>query len=222
MITVKLPTGEYYNVKTLLADGDSNAKLSKSDKSGKGYLTFGMSLAPANVSGYQVCASSSPGCRAACLYTSGHGKAKTVQTARIAKTIAFFEHREQFRNMLELELLAANRKAKKQDKIAAVRLNVVSDVMWEKQFPGILQTYNDIQFYDYTKHYKRMLDYCRDGMFVDNYHLTFSRSEENEQQCLSILESGGNAAVFAGVKGEDCHATAGFEAPRQLVEKAVE
>jgi hypothetical protein len=34
----------------------------------------------------------------------------------------------------------------------------------------------------------------------DNYHLTFSRSEENETSCLKVLADGGNvAAVFEPV-----------------------
>lgn len=194
MITVKLENGSDYVVKTLLGSGDSNAKLSKSDKSGKGYLTFGLSLAPANASGYNTCASSSPGCRAACLFTSGHGKAHTVRDARIAKTLAFFEHREMFYEMIMLELQAAQRKATKQDKIAAVRLNVVSDIMWENE--GIIQNFPEIQFYDYTKHFKRMLSYCAGTKkFPNNYHLTFSRSENNHNDCLRVLNAGGNVTV---------------------------
>lgn len=192
MITVQLADGSDYIVKTLLADGDSNAKLSKSDKSGKGYLTFGLSLAPAFTSGYNTCASSSPGCRAACLFTSGHGKAHTVRDARIAKTLAFFEHRKSFINMLTGELVKAEAKATKKDMHCAVRLNVVSDIMWEQT--EIINMFPRIQFYDYTKHFKRMLNYCV-GKLPPNYHLTFSRSENNHNDCLRVLSGGGNVTV---------------------------
>lgn len=192
MLTVKLPDGSDYQIKTLLANGDSNTKLSKSNKSGKGYLTFGLSLAPAHTSGYNTCASSSPGCRAACLFTAGHGRMDSVQRCRIAKTRLFFEERDAFMELLSIELRQAERKAEKKDLHCAVRLNVVSDVMWETT--GIIQKFPNIQFYDYTKHYKRMLNWCQAGLPA-NYHLTFSRSEENEQQCSSVLQSGGNVTV---------------------------
>lgn len=192
MITVTLKDGTEYNINTLLGDGDSNAKLTKSDNSGKGYLTYGLSLAPADVSGYQVCASSSPGCRASCLFTSGHGKMSTVQRARIAKTLAFFEHREDFTLMLHDEIGRALRKAKKEEKKVAIRLNVLSDLMWEKY--KVVKQFPDVQFYDYTKHYKRMLKYCQ-GKLPSNYHLTFSRSECNEREALDVLKNGGNVTV---------------------------
>lgn len=192
MPVIKLPNGTDYNVQSLLADGDSNAKLTKSNKSDKGYLTFGLSLAPAHTSGYQTCASSSPGCRAACLFTSGHGKMSTVQAARIAKTRYYFEQRDAFMEQLRNEIRAAIKKANKKDLHPAIRLNIVSDLMWEQS--GIISEFPEVQFYDYTKHYKRMIKWC-DGELPSNYHLTFSRSEENEQQCLSVLQHGGNVTV---------------------------
>jgi hypothetical protein len=51
---------------------------------------------------------------------------------------------------------------------------------------------------DYTKSVKRALEHAR-GQLPSNYHLTFSRSETNEAQCLEVLAAGGNVAVvFAG------------------------
>lgn len=198
--TVKLVDGSDYTLSKLLADGDSNAKLSKSDGSGKGYLTYGLSLSPANTSGYQTCASSSPGCRAACLFTAGHGRFDPVKTARIAKTRLFFEQRDTFYKMLRKELLAACRKADKEDKRLAVRLNIVSDIMWENE--GIPQAFPQIQFYDYTKHAKRMLKYCEGSTnWPSNYHLTFSRSECNHNDCLKVLNAGGNVTVVFNNKG---------------------
>jgi hypothetical protein len=194
MITVKMQDGSTYEVKTLLGAGDSNAKLTKSDDSGKGYLTYGLSLAPANLSGYEVCASRSEGCTKACLFTAGMGQVHSVQRARIAKTVAFFEHRQRFLDMLGVELFDACRKATKQGKKLAVRLNVLSDIQWEKIWPQVFDAFPSVQFYDYTKHHKRMLSFC-EGKLPINYHLTFSRSECNEQKAISVLEQGGTVAV---------------------------
>lgn len=199
MPLVTFDDGTEYNVQSLLADGDSNFKLSKSNASGKGFLTFGLSLAPANVSGYNVCASSSPGCRAACLYSSGMGKIHAVQRCRIAKTKLFFEQRTVFLDMLYKELHAAVKKGKKDDKEIAVRLNVLSDIKWEEIQTDIFHTFESIQFYDYTKHAKRMLRWCG-GTLPFNYHLTFSRSECNHDDCLKVLNAGGNVTVVFNKK----------------------
>ena len=199
MIEVKLPNGESYTVKSLLANGDSNTKMAKSNEASVDFLTFGLSLSPAKESGYEMCASRSAGCTKACLYTAGMGVYQNVKDARVAKTIAFMEHRTTFYNMLYKELQSARRKATKQGKKAAVRLNVVSDVQWEKVFPDLFVQFHDVQFYDYTKHYKRMIGYCY-GELPKNYHLTFSRSEANEKQCWTVLMSGGNVTVVFNKK----------------------
>ena len=39
----------------------------------KGYLTFILHLAPADLSGYETCAKRTAGCSAACLNTAGRG-----------------------------------------------------------------------------------------------------------------------------------------------------
>jgi hypothetical protein len=48
-----------------------------------------------------------------------------------------------------------------------------------------------VQFMDYTKDIARVLDPGRPA----NYHLTFSRSEANEAECLRALETGHNVTV---------------------------
>lgn len=193
--TVKLPDGSTYEVTTLLGKGDSNAKLSKSDKADVGYMTVGLSLSPANESGYNVCTSASPGCIKACIFTSGHGQMDAVRKARIAKTIFFMENRNHFLGMLSKELNNANRTAKRKGLRLACRLNVFSDIQWEKIYPQLFTDFGDVQFYDYTKHYKRMLAHTIFLHGGSNYHLTFSRSETNDEQAKSIAEAGGNVTV---------------------------
>jgi hypothetical protein len=195
-ITVTLNDGSLYIVRTLLGEGDSNAKLTKSDNANKGYLTVGLSLAPANESGYQVCSSSSPGCRQACLFTAGHGQMNSVRKGRTAKTIALFEERDTFMDMLYRELVTARNRANKQGKLLACRLNVLSDIMWEKVFPNLFEDFKDVQFYDYTKHIRRAILYGMEkegiwgkGNFPANYHLTFSRSEKNDKDVNWLINN---------------------------------
>lgn len=92
------------------------------------------------------------------------------------------------------ELSLWQRKSHSQGKRLAARLNVFSDLMWEKLTPELFSTFKDVQFYDYTKHVKRMLQWC-EGKLPKNYHLTFSRSECNDKDAMRVLEAGGNVAV---------------------------
>ena len=72
-----------------------------------------------------------------------------------------------------------------------VRLNVVSDVAWEREYPGLFADFPTVQFMDYTKDICRILDPDRPA----NYHLTFSRSEANEADCHRALAAGHNVTV---------------------------
>ena len=77
---------------TLLTSG--NQKILKGEK--LGYITKGIHLAPANLSGYETCRWRSKGCTMACLNTAGRGQMNTIQDSRIAKTKLFFEQKFDF------------------------------------------------------------------------------------------------------------------------------
>lgn len=177
----------------LLGKGDSNTKLAKSERSGKGYITYGLSLAPADSSGYNICPGSSAGCRAACLFYQGRARVwKRINEARIRKTKWFYEDRAGFIAQLRKELHAALKRADRLGMSLAVRLNVLSDIPWE-HYIDMQGEFSRIQFYDYTKILKRL------GKTPPNYHLTFSRSEENGRQVAKALAKGYNVTfVFNG------------------------
>lgn len=196
---VKLPSGELYTVKQLLSDGDTNTKMAKSNKAGLGYKTVGLSLSPANESGYEMCHGRSKGCTAACLNTSGHGASQKVQNARIAKTILFMQCRNTFMDRFMCELTLANKRAKRDGMQLACRLNVFSDVPWEEEHPEIFENFPDVQFYDYTKIVERAALFGS-NLFPRNYHLTFSRSENNEKKVQSLLGKPINIAVVFSSK----------------------
>lgn len=174
----------------LLSNPTSNAKLQKSGD--YGYLTFGLSLAPADLSGLNVCPHASAGCRAACLFTAGRGVFASVRNARLRKTAWFFDDRDGFLDQLSKDINEAIRIADRQNMEPAFRLNVTSDINWESL--QVLDEFPHVQFYDYTKNFSRMLRYCY-GKLPENYHLTFSRSESNEVDAQRILQAGGNVAV---------------------------
>ena len=172
-----------------------NAKTRKGEK--KGWTTFGIHLAPAKLSGFNVCKDASSGCTAACLNTAGRGAMSSVQRARIAKTKLFFQDKQAFLAMLWKEVTAGVKKAAKNGKNPCIRLNLTSDLPWEKiKFNGqsVFEAFPDVQFYDYTKSAERMVNFVN-GEMPKNYHLTFSRSETNGAIALGILRSGGNVAM---------------------------
>lgn len=172
----------------------ANYKTVKGEK--LGYLTGILYLAPAKISGYEVCPRRSAGCTTACLYTAGMGAFSNVQQARIKKTKQFFEDRDNFLTQLRKDITALVRKAKKTNMTPAIRLNGTSDIEWIRF--GIMEEFPDVQFYDYTKVLGR-LSHLRPA----NYHITFSRNESNDDECEKALRLGFNvAAVFSTKKGE--------------------
>jgi hypothetical protein len=165
-----------------------NFKTTKGEK--LGVLTGILYLAPAKISGYEVCPKRSAGCTAACLFTAGMGAFSNVQEARINKTKRYFEDRPGFMDQLKKDINALVKKAKKLDMKPAIRLNGTSDINWVAS--GVIDSYPEIQFYDYTKVVNRL-----EKELPKNYNLTFSRSEDNEKDCEKALELGFNvAAVF--------------------------
>jgi len=173
---------------------NADAKTVKGIK--KGYLTGILYLAPSDESGaMNVCPHASVGCRLACLYTAGRGRFQATKDARIKKTHWFKNDRAGFLEQLAWDIAALVRKAKRMNLIPAVRLNGTSDLPWENF--GIMFAFPDVQFYDYTKNPKRAIAYAQ-GKMPSNYHLTFSRSEDNGAKAELMAQLGVNvAAVFS-------------------------
>jgi hypothetical protein len=173
----------------------ANAKIRKGEKIG--FKTFGIHLAPASLSGFNVCKDASLGCTASCLNTAGMGAFSNVQLARIEKTRLFFKNKTIFLVMLWEEVERAIRSASKKNLTAVFRLNLTSDLPWEKiklNGQSIFEAFPQVTFYDYTKSPERMTAFLA-GEMPQNYHLTFSRSETNGAIAESILKSGGNVAM---------------------------
>ena len=176
---------------------NTNYKTIKSEK--VGVLTGIIYMSPYNLSGKNVCPGASAGCAAACLNTAGRGAMNVVQAARLKKTQRFFQDRQQFLWDLVNEISALRRKAKAKGLKAAVRLNGTSDLPYERYKirdtgKNIMQLYPDVQFYDYTKLENRIVG----QQLPDNYHLTFSRAEDNDHKLAAVLEHTSAAVVFSG------------------------
>lgn len=157
----------------------------------KGYLTGIMYLAPANISGIEMCPMRSAGCTAACLFTAGRGAFASITRARIIKTLAYHFDKPRFIETIKKSIKSLVTKANNKGLTPVVRLNGTSDILWERT-TDILASFPNTQFYDYTKIGKRFL-----WDIPSNYHLTFSLAENNDADARLALSKGHNvAAVF--------------------------
>lgn len=145
---------------TLLTVNNSKLRLGEQHN----YLTAGLHLAPAWLSGYNACAFHTFECATTCLYFSGMGRFPQVSAARLRKTRFFFENRSKFLEELHADIWLATQVAYHLKMVPAMRLNLTSDILWERY--NIPQSWPTVQFYDYTK------VPARRGV-PPNYHLTF-------------------------------------------------
>ncbi|MEW4569547.1 hypothetical protein AB1L88_16905 [Tautonia sp. JC769] len=183
---VLLPDGPFIIKKLLSA---ANCR----QRAGRGYISVGLTLTPRATGGggRNLCPFATRGCSASCF--ADHDRMAWPQNKRaaVARTRLLAENPDLFAKILIADLERERELAGRKGLPLVCRLNVVSDVAWERELPALFSTFPDIQFMDYTKNASRMLD------SPPNYHLTFSRSERNEDDCRRILAAGRNVtAVF--------------------------
>jgi len=177
----------------------ANPKIQKGTK--LGYLSFILHLAPADLSGREVCPKRTAGCTDACLNKAGRGgmfrkgeNTNMIQKARIRKTVEFFSNRDQFMKDLYQDIRKAIKFAERKGLTPVFRLNGTSDLSWEKYTVGntdmnLFQLFPTVQFYDYTKVLGRKTAQ------YPNYHLTFSRAESNDADVGMALAKGMNVTA---------------------------
>lgn len=192
---------------------DQNAKTVKGQKQGfltavmylAPYLASGVNMCPM---------AEQAGCWKGCLNTAGRGGISkgskrfrtaaglmpdnAIQHARIDRTRLFNEDRPEFFRRLYQEIHAFIRKAKRVDLTPVIRLNGTSDVLWEKTpvpvsdnkrgihcyFTNIFEVFPQIQFYDYTKIWKR---FYRE--MPGNYYLCLSYSEASDTYAAKCMQT---------------------------------
>jgi hypothetical protein len=177
---------------------ESNSKLNKE----KSIYTIGLMLSPAKSSGFNVC-SHSGNCAKACIGEfAGFNRLKTVQEKHIETTREFFANPKTFLNVMLFDILKAERYAENQGKKLAVRLNVFSDIPWEKMrftcgrnlFEILAYNKRKTVLYDYTKNPNRF--YL--NSIYPNYHITASYSENwalNQTETWGLFKKGINIAI---------------------------
>ena len=162
----------------LLDTTGGNPKLGKTTRAGfdHGFGEIeGAAVSRARVAGLSLhpdpvlCAGSkAAGCMPECLRNQGRGKMDSVTGARQARADWFYSDPVAFLTQLKGELENFRDTCRRSEVLPFVRLNVLSDVEWEKY--GVPQAFPEILFYDYTKLSARL---CKTP---DNYRLIFSYS----------------------------------------------
>ena len=154
-----------YNVNCLLDRFGANTKLKKS--SGGKYSVAGLSLMPS----IKFCPMSiKAGCFDLCLKSAGRGRFNNVVKARNNKSNFYNNDYDLFMILLKYELQLHIMNCKKNKVNPSARLNVLSDIPYEKT--DIFNTFKEIYFYDYTKRANR-IEACNS---IENYKLMFSYS----------------------------------------------
>ncbi|RVH83126.1 hypothetical protein, partial [Sinorhizobium medicae] len=212
-----------FKSKTIIAG--LNAKTIKGDKREE-YATAIMYLAPAKMAGgANLCAMArEAGCdpthnNGGCLVNSGQAQVfSSINRARIAKTQRYLANRAEFMAELVRDIERFVKWCAKHGVKPAVRLNGTSDIQWEVahpcervaatdaefgdwvgQYASIFEAFPEVQFYDYTKVYKRAY-----RQLPANYALTLSYSGANERYAEAVTkaahETGANMAVVYRTK----------------------
>jgi len=181
-----------------LASLSTTVKHQKSLKYGE--LTLSLYLAPAKMSGFEVCPGRTAECTRLCLNQSGKNigpqrdRGDFINQSRITKTRLFFEERDFFMDWLITEVEAAKRKAVRMTHKLSIRLNNTSDIspeLFTRNGKNILEMYPEIQFYEYTKVASRV-DLIKK---YPNYDVTFSYTGHNLETCKQMLENKIRVAV---------------------------
>jgi len=175
----------------------------------QGFNTYILHLAPADVSGFEVCPKRTKGCTDACLNLAGRGGmfkrgeiTNVIQEARKRKTVFFKEERAGFMEWLVADIELAIKQSKRMGLTPVFRLNGTSDISWEKYsvvrkgqaFSNIFEAFAEVTFYDYTKVLGRRI------AGIANYSLTFSAADGNELDVYRAISEGYNIAVVFGIK----------------------
>lgn len=187
-----------------LGSVNSSSKIQKGEKINLD--TYILYLAPAKLSGVDVCPFRTPECTSACLHTSGRNRMvssglSAIDISRIKKTRLWITNPEFFTRLLVAEISHHRYQSIFRGTDFAVRLNGTSDISPERfrqqrsdgVWMNVLEIFSDydVQFYDYTKDPSR-LQLMRK---YTNYHITFSYSGHNVLESRLALDAGANLAV---------------------------
>lgn len=142
-----------------------------------------------------LCPWASAGCLAVCLNTAGKGRMSTVQRARAARTTFLLMNPWAALILISSEIARAVRKHGS----IRVRLNVVSDLRFERIMPELFAVFGDsVRWYDYTAAPISARD---DDALPVGYSLTRSAKETHTAEDVAhMVNRGATVAVPMAVR----------------------
>jgi hypothetical protein len=167
----------------------ANSKLKKSIRR---YRAIGLAMAPWKFAGGgNLCGAASAGCVAACNgLWSGMNVTTSTRFALIGRARLYLEFREMFLRKLLAELKNFDSLCQRTGRISAVRLNVSTDIPFEKIAPQIFTTFKRLRFYDYTAYAATIR-----GSLPENYTLSHSWKESTDFAFVSAAIAAGRNIV---------------------------
>lgn len=187
---------------TKLLSINADTKTIKGNK--KGFITAIQYLSPYKSSGVNLCSNAENAkCHEACLVSSG--RMVMAVDARLNRTKLYLNNQAEYFNQLTKEIATFIKKAQRKELTPLIRLNGTSDIRWENvgfysdgvYYRNIMERFEDIQFYDYTKIPNREKSINGIQNFPKNYDLTFSYSGADGFQKFNdrALKDGKRVAV---------------------------
>ena len=168
---------------------ETTAKIVKSEHNAADDILWAIMYLEPSLDYKSICSGSTEGCRKSCLTNSGMMRMATQTAARVKRTQFLIDEPFKFLGQLAKELVSLQKKAQKQGKRLAVRLNGTSDIDWS----GVYNAFKDVQFYEYTKVYGKRLERLSG---YSNLHLTVSRSEKmTDARLVKVVNMGYNVAT---------------------------
>jgi hypothetical protein len=173
------------------------------------------------VVGWDLCPRKTQGCFGEhgenCIFTTGQLRLPVGQQAMVNRTIFMAQHRDEFMRLMFYEISELRRRAREDGRRLALRLNGTSDIRWESDERfftdekgelatraqggrSVIEHHPDVQWYDYSKIETRFPPHPKAKQLPANYRLTFSSSENNDEDVERVLKAGGNVALVFDIR----------------------
>lgn len=170
----------------------ANSKLRKAPGKAGRYRAIGLAMAPANYSGRELCAWRTAGCTLACNgFWSGMNVTISTRLALIGRALLWNNFRSLFVEKLFRELSNFDKLCARSGVLPAVRLNVSTDIVWERLLPELFAEFPTLNLYDYTKALPK-----HRPTLPRNYTLCHSFNERTTSADVrDIVDSGRNVVI---------------------------
>lgn len=171
----------------------ANSKLRKLPGRAAKFRAIGLAMAPANYSGRELCAWRTDGCTKVCNgFWSGMNVTSSTRLALIGRALLWNYFRDLFAAKLREELHNFAKLCARNGVTPAVRLNVSTDIVYERLLADLFAEFPQIRFLDYTKALPK-----HRAKLPANYSLCHSFNEKTTAADVADIVAAGRNIVIA-------------------------